>query len=85
MHGSRSKIPSKNLVRQRFAEGCNSGVKGLTSVTVPFHHQLVQRICYYLDGLTNKCATAVVINVGNMALHGGHTNFLRGYRRIKVN
>jgi hypothetical protein len=29
MHSSRIKIPSKNLVRQRCAEGINSGVKAL--------------------------------------------------------
>jgi hypothetical protein len=29
MHGSRSKTPNKNLVRQRCAERINSGVNGL--------------------------------------------------------
>jgi hypothetical protein len=29
MHGSRNKIPSKNLVRQRCTEVFNSGFKGL--------------------------------------------------------
>jgi hypothetical protein len=32
MHGSRSKIPSKNLIRQRCAERFDSGAKGLNYI-----------------------------------------------------
>jgi hypothetical protein len=44
MHGSRSKIPSKTLVRQRSAERFNSGFKGL----------IIARRINMLRILTNK-------------------------------
>jgi hypothetical protein len=31
MHGSRSKIPSKNIVRQRYVDGFNSDVRELNN------------------------------------------------------
>jgi hypothetical protein len=44
MYGSRSKIPSKNLVRQRCAEGFNSGVNGLISVNLVAFVLYVQKM-----------------------------------------
>src|SRR5215469_8114800 len=73
MHGSRSKIPSKNLVKQRCAEGFNSGVKGLT-VIFPIlnlweseHIVLVREILTFWSGvgkLFNLSRRKCVVRMG---------------------
>jgi hypothetical protein len=51
MQGSESKIPTKNLVRQRCAEGFNSGIKGLMSAFNIANAAFLTYPCFYLtDG-----------------------------------
>jgi hypothetical protein len=44
MHGSRSKIPSKNLVKQRCREGFISGVTGLNKCAIGVRVEKIVRI-----------------------------------------
>jgi hypothetical protein len=49
MHGSRSKIPSKNLVWQRCTEGFNSDVKGLKNGLCNFAYYILECTYYILE------------------------------------
>jgi hypothetical protein len=50
MRGSRSKIPTKNLIRQRCAEGLISGVHRLSGSMLEKHGFIKELNCLFISG-----------------------------------